>query len=277
MATAGEPKQLKKPEPSVWDLLERRYESEQGWLLFYEVAQRTGYNNTGYADAMALSVWPSRGIQLLGFEIKRSRSDLLKELRDEQKAEKFIKFCHQWWLVVSDAKLTEGVEVPPNWGILAPRNQVLYQVRPAAKLEPAAWTPDFIASMMRRFHEAHVKKDMAEMRAAIEERAKQMSQVSVQKVGQSEINAAKRNAEHYKGLYEATQERIRLFEERSGIPVNNWQANNIGELVRALQDVNTRSVLRQQLAQSRAAAERIIKSMDGATKNLDQMPELKVK
>jgi hypothetical protein len=274
MATAVEPK---KSTPSLWDLLERRYEDQQGWLLFYEVAQRTGYNNTGYADAMAFSVWPSRGIQLLGFEVKRSRSDLLKELRDEQKAEKFIKFCHQWWLVVSDAKLTEGVEVPPNWGILAPRNQVLYQVRPAAKLEPAQWTPDFIASLMRRFHEAHAKKDMAEMRAAVEERAKALSQVSVQKVGQSDLAAAKREAERYKDQAELLERRIKDFETKSGIPVNTWQASNIGELVKAMGAVAGRVHMKNQLQAIKDAADRISKSMAGAMKNVDQMADPKIK
>jgi len=277
MDTVVDPKQTKKSTPSLWDLLERRYEDTQGWLLFYEVAQRTGFNNTGYADAMAISLWPSRGIQLLGFEVKRSRSDLLKELRDEQKAEKFIKYCHQWWLVLSDAKFADGVEVPPNWGILAPRNQVLYQIRPAAKLEPATWTPDFIASLMRRFHESYVKKDMAEMRAAVEERAKALSQVSIQKVGQSDLNAAKREAERYKDEVDLLKRRISDFEAKSGIPVNTWQASSIGDLVRALGEPYNRGNLKTQLSNIRDAADRIAKSMTGAIKNLDQMETPKIK
>src|SRR5258706_2777904 len=144
----------------LWTMLERRYEESQGWLLFYEVANGTGFKGTGYADALAMSIWPSRGISLHGFEVKRSRSDLLKELRDENKANHFLKYCQHWWLVVSDVKFTEGVEVPATWGILAPRNQVLYQIKPAPKLEPEPWTPHFMAAMMRRFYEAHVKKDM---------------------------------------------------------------------------------------------------------------------
>lgn len=277
MATADEAKPAKKPDPSLWDLLERRYETSQGWLLFYEVANATGYKGNGFADALAMSVWPSRGIQLLGFEVKRSRSDLLKELRDEQKASKFIKHCHQWWLVVSDVKITEGVEVPPNWGILAPRNQVLYQIRPAKELEPEPWKPEFIAAMMRRCHEAYMQKDQQAMRAAVEERAKAMAAVKKDAVRASDYTAAKRDAEHYKSLYEKTLERIQLFEERSGIPVNNWQASNIGELVKALQDTGVRERLKHQLSIARDSAERISKSMNGAIKNLEAMAEPKIK
>lgn len=266
-----------KPQLNLWTQLERRYEDSQGWLLFYEVANGTGYKGTGFADAMAMSVWPSRGIQLLGFEIKRSRSDLLKELRDEQKAEKFIKFCHQWWLVVSDAKLTEGVEVPPNWGILAPRNNVLYQVRPAAKLEPEPWKPEFIAAIMRRFHEAHTKKDIAAMRAAVDERAKEMAKVNAKTASASDLAAAKREADRYKGLYEALKQRIDDFEAKSGIPVNTWQASNIGELVSTLQRPHDREMLRNSLTRAKDAADRIAKSMNGAIKNLEQMDEPKIK
>jgi hypothetical protein len=104
-----------KPQPSLWDLLERRYGVDQGWLLFYEVPNRTGFKGDRSADALALSTWPSQGICLHGFEVKRSRSDLLKELRDETKAAAFKRYCHYWWLTISDTKLAEGVEVPDSW------------------------------------------------------------------------------------------------------------------------------------------------------------------
>lgn len=53
-------------------LLEKRYETQQGWLLFQEVRNTTGYaRKEGYCDAMALSVWPSRGVSLHGFELDR--------------------------------------------------------------------------------------------------------------------------------------------------------------------------------------------------------------
>lgn len=273
MGTAAEPK----PSVSVWDLLERRYEADQGWLLFYEVANGTGYKATNYADALAMSVWPSRGIQLLGFEVKASRSDLIKELRDEKKAQAIQKYCHNWFLVVTDAKLVDGVEVPPTWGILAPRNQVLHQLKPPTALNPEPWKPEFIAAMMRRFHEAHVKKDQKAIKEAVEERAKQLARVQERQVSSADLNAAKRDAEHFKGLYEATKRRIEDFEAKSGIPVNNWQASNIGELLQALQHQGARDQLKRSLSQAKDAAERISKSMKGALINLEQMETPKVK
>lgn len=260
-----------KPKLGLIELMERRYEAAQGWLLFYEVANGTGYKITNYADALAMSIWASKGIALHGFEFKRSRSDLLKELRDEKKAEAIQKYCNHWWLVVSDVKFCEGVEVPATWGILAPRNNVLYQVRAAPKLDAEPWSPAFIASLMRRFHESTVKKDLDAQRAAIESRAQELVKSKERTVNASDLAAAKREMERYKNLYEALTERIRKFEEASGIPVNNWQANNIKDIVAALQNPTNKQRMKSQLSEVRDAADRISKSMTGALKNLEQM------
>lgn len=261
MATAAEPK---KPQVSVWTLLERRYATEQGWLLFHEVANRTGFAS-GYADAMALSVWPSRGIELHGFEIKHSRSDLLTELKDENKAAKFMKFCHHWWLVVSNAKFADGVEVPKTWGILAPRNGALYQVRAAPELEAEAWTPEFIASLMRRFHEAHVKKDADAIKQLVEERAEAMAQQIAKQREASPKDRWQREAE-------TLRRRLEEFERKSGIDTSrSWEAGDIGEMVTMLLAARRDKQLQHHLQRGLEAAERIAKSLRGALKNAEQM------
>lgn len=273
MATGGEDKST----TNLYTLMERRYEPSQGWLLFYEVANGTGYKITNYADALAMSIWSSKGIALHGFEFKRSRSDLLKELRDEKKAEAIQKFCDHWWLVVSDQKFCEGVEVPATWGVLAPRNGVLYQVRAAPKLEHEPWTPTFIAAMMRRFHEGTMQKDAKAINEAVEARAKELVSKRDKAISASELAAAKREGERWKGLYDALKERVEKFEADSGIPVNVWQANNIKDIVSALQNNENRVRIKSQLTEVKDAADRISKSMGGALKNLESMGHPKVK
>lgn len=58
-----------------------------GYALLPQVANGTGYAASRHCDAIALSLWPSRGIRLHGFEIKVARSDWLRELKDPAKAE----------------------------------------------------------------------------------------------------------------------------------------------------------------------------------------------
>jgi len=44
-------------------------------------------------------LWPSRGLHLMGFEIKAGRGDWLRELKDPGKAEGIAAYCDQWWVV----------------------------------------------------------------------------------------------------------------------------------------------------------------------------------
>ena len=65
-----------------------------------------------------LILFSSRGYKITGFEIKVSRSDLLKELKSPEKAEEIFKYCDEWYLVVANNILKETDEVPDNWGIM---------------------------------------------------------------------------------------------------------------------------------------------------------------
>jgi hypothetical protein len=56
------------------------------WATFFEVANSTGGGAVRSADAVAMSLYPSRGLRLHGFEIKVSRSDWLHELKQPDKS-----------------------------------------------------------------------------------------------------------------------------------------------------------------------------------------------
>ena len=72
-----------KPKPSLTtDELQCRLEAKYpppAWLTLWEVRDATGYGASRSADAIAFGVWPSRGLSIVGFEIKSSRSDWLRE------------------------------------------------------------------------------------------------------------------------------------------------------------------------------------------------------
>lgn len=72
------------------------------YYVLTEVRNGTGYSRReGYADVLAMSVWPSRGLEIIGAEVKASRSDWLREKADPQKADKFVKHCHRWYLITA--------------------------------------------------------------------------------------------------------------------------------------------------------------------------------
>jgi hypothetical protein len=47
----------------------------------------SGWSRESRADAIARHLWPSQGLELIGFELKVSRSDWLREIKDPYKCE----------------------------------------------------------------------------------------------------------------------------------------------------------------------------------------------
>jgi hypothetical protein len=86
---------------------------------------------------MAMSLWPSRGLLLSAFEVKCSRSDWLRELKDPSKAEAFQRYVDFFYLVVSDEKIVAPGELPVTWGLMAPRGGGLGVVVEAPRLQGA--------------------------------------------------------------------------------------------------------------------------------------------
>ena len=145
---------IKFTEVVIKNHLYQKYQKESSSILLEEVANGTGGNIHRYADMVALSLWPSLGYELDGFEIKVSRSDMVTELQDVHKWEAVGKFCHRWWLVVGEEGIVKLEEIPPMWGVMCPSKsgESLRIKRPASKLTPEAPSMAFIASMVRKAH-----------------------------------------------------------------------------------------------------------------------------
>jgi hypothetical protein len=128
-------------------------------VLIEEVAPGTGWYGTArYADVLALGVWPSKGLKLEGYEIKASKADLKRELADLAKHQAVARFCNEWWLVVWDEKLLEGLEIPIGWGVMVTvpaehETRELKVLRKAPAREPEPWPRAFVCSMVRNAHQ----------------------------------------------------------------------------------------------------------------------------
>lgn len=89
------------------------------YVTFLEqVADGTGHHQSRWADAIAICVWPSRGYDLPGFEVKVSRGDWINELKDPAKSASVQRFCNRRWLAVASDKIVQPGELPPTWGLL---------------------------------------------------------------------------------------------------------------------------------------------------------------
>ena len=95
-----------KTEDAVFRLLDKRYPAESH-ALFRQVADSTGYGQKRYADAVAFGLWPSRGLEIEGLEIKVSRQDWLNELKNHAKSADIQAYCHRWWIVAGDRSIVK--------------------------------------------------------------------------------------------------------------------------------------------------------------------------
>ena len=150
-----------------------RYRAPE-WACCFVVADRTGARPTRSAYAIAMSVYPSRGLRLHGFEIKVSRSDWLHELKQPDKSVPLQRYCDHWWIVTPPDIVREG-ELPPTWGHLVLKGNGFHCSTKAPVLDREPWQPEFLAALLRRAHEARdrairegIDRAMADERAAIE-------------------------------------------------------------------------------------------------------------
>lgn len=129
------------------ELLKRFCQPE--WALFFEVRDATGFKGEGRsADAVAMNCYPSRGMEIWGFEVKTDRGDWLREMRNPQKSVAVQQYCDRWFLATTEDIVKPG-ELPPTWGHFIVNGKGIRQVAEAPKLEAVPITRTFLASLLR--------------------------------------------------------------------------------------------------------------------------------
>ena len=154
----------KATERSVLDALALRYGRQNGngprYAFGEHVKSEAGFWAQRSADLIAIDLWPSSGCAMHGHEVKVSRSDWLRELKDPTKAEAFRPYMDFWWLVVSDLHIVRD-DMPAGWGLIVAYPDGTTRItKRAARITPLPMT----RSMQAAFARAVAKT--AERRAA---------------------------------------------------------------------------------------------------------------
>jgi hypothetical protein len=216
-------------------MMRKRFAAPE-WALLEEVAPSTG-GGTRYADAVAINLWQSRGHAVHGFEVKVSRGDWLRELKQPEKAEPVFRYCDYWSIVAPKGVVKDG-ELPPTWGLFELRESGIVQVVDGPKLEAVALTRAFFASLIRRGHEqieaiAAAKNRLSEMQAAgdfekrVDERVKQRTRDHERLLKRVEdfSKATGLSLDEYNGPSPST---IKLAQVLEGL--QNWQGVPLSRL-----------------------------------------------
>jgi hypothetical protein len=151
----------------------RRCFPEREYAVIPQVRNAAGFSATRTADVIVMSLWPSRGLILTGFEIKVSRSDWVKEKITPEKAEAIAKYCDRWILAVSDPNIVREGELPANWGLWHVADGSAKELVKAKPLDPVPMTRSFLAAILKRAVEYSVQpEEMQNFGAAEYQRGK---------------------------------------------------------------------------------------------------------
>lgn len=224
-----------------------RFPSKE-YALLPQVRNCTGFGGSiRTADALAVSLWPSRGIHLSGIEIKVSRGDWNRERAMPEKAEELAQYCDFWWIVAPKGVVPVS-DLPPTWGLLEFDGQKWRAPKTAKKLKPKPLGREFLASVMRKV--AEVSVPISEIEATVAEKVKAVKE---------------RIADDAKWLrteHEVLKKRITVFEEASGVNLSRfWDLGDVGAAVRQVM-YGEHTKIEARLKLLRESAESILKEID---------------
>ena len=203
---------------------------EPAFHVIEQVRNGTGWSRSPRtADAIVIGTWPSRGLELIGVEVKSDRRDWMRELKDPAKAEEIARYCDKWYLLATNDKVAKLDEIPPMWGYLLAGTDKLKTMKDAPVFpKPTPVDRLFLAAIVRAV------KGTSVPRSEIETRVSEMLEERVRRdvrTGESELRGLREKVQHLTGV-------IAEFEREAGVSFgrSSWdgldEARLIGKAVR---------------------------------------------
>jgi hypothetical protein len=209
-------------------MLRAKYPRDR-YALFFDVPDAVSLDARRRIDAVAVGIWKSVGREIEAFELKVSRSDWLREVKQVNKADPFVALCDRFWLVTGDPSVAKPDEVPACWGWMTGTKHGLRVQRPAQKLprdrENLPW--GFTLGLLRKLQDDLVSSP--DVRTMLEE-----SHRDLREKHQRELERA---ADRASNELKTMRETVARFEESSGIKLSDWRFGRAGEVVRSLVDL----------------------------------------
>jgi hypothetical protein len=134
---------------ALYDRYGVRHGNGQRYAVAAQVRSHAGFDARRTADFVAMDLWPSAGLTLHGHEIKVSRSDWLRELKEPEKAAEFIPYMNCWWVVAGGRRIVRDGELPGGWGLMVIDRGQLAVIRKAPRRDALPLTPTRLAALLR--------------------------------------------------------------------------------------------------------------------------------
>lgn len=193
------------------------------FVFLPEFRGATGFDRCRTADALAIGLYKSRGQELTGFEVKISRGDWLRELKNPDKADSIGQYCDEWFIVVHDAEIVKEKELPKPWGLIVVDLQKKKRrvVKSPLTRVPRPMSVELRSSIIQR---CFLLATNAIGRAE-----------ELQKVRDEGFKAGEQNAlRDFDGLKKLRQQ-VADFQAASGISIHEWSDGKVmGEAMRVV-------------------------------------------
>ena len=249
----------------ICEALDRRY-GQQGsgtkgeqWIALREARSGAGFDgNNGQCDYLAVNTWQSKGLQLIGHEVKVSMSDWKREMVLPHKSDLFARFCRRWWVVMpSDLAKKAKPEIPPAWGLMSVSDAGrITEVVSAPSKEPEPvpvwWWIGWLAQLDRR----DKRRDRSEIDRLVNE--------AVSKAEERWNRYKPDREQQLKDRYASVEERLATLRSATGIDIDRvgqWQLDRLAALWKASQNVD----LTQLASTLRTTADNLETAGDRAT------------
>lgn len=251
----------------IYQALEKRYPSN-AYTLMCEVSDKAGFERSRSADYMVMSLWPSRGNHLTGIELKSHRSDWLNELKNPAKAETFFQYCDYFWLLTENDTVAKENEIPPTWGWMTLKGEVIRVMKEAPRLEPKPVTKSFLAALLKR---ASDKSGWIE-RSSIDDKLREARE-------QGERNMTYRQEQTMKELTEL-RALLSKFKQASGLDLDGYDRwryspDKIGAAVKFICEGGVDG-FEQRLTQLKTMAEVLNKDIANAVSSIKKVNEAQI-
>lgn len=249
-------------ERTVLNALRARHAAKKGngpeWAYIEHVRNAAGFDAQRTLDAMALHLWPSRGMELHGYEVKISRADFRRELADPAKMDAFASVLDRFW-IVAPIGIVPAEEVPAAWGLLEVTNTQTIRQKIAAPLLTEKRAPIPRTMLVPILRAAGTELDYTPDAKAIKEAEARGREAGVAQ--------AEREGQDWRRMYEGqietlaeAREQVRAIEEALGVPLNGhaYRPEDRAARLRAISDAVKAAVNGEDMA------DRARSAVDGA-------------
>ena len=218
--------------------------------IVFEVAKATGFSANRHLDAVAMSLWPSRGLDLYGIEIKVSRQDYRREIENPQKAEEIAQFL-DYFYIAAPTGMVPIDSLPKAWGLLEVSDGKVKERIPATRTAAKDGGRAFLAAIFRA---AGRPSDPAELDELVQQRLESLDRTIEERVTQ-------RVADRHDREHAAAENWKKLCAELG----ENWTWKSFDGLIgpiKAAQSLGLNSQYGDKLTQLRTQLNTSIRALD---------------